>query len=122
MSKYEKADIERGLRELPSMIARQAVVLNEAETNLDNTKQELRVAEAREYIALSGKDIKVDILKANVTLATQSQQANVITANSEVRIAKIKVEELRDAFDSVRKAANILIEEMKSFETGVIKK
>lgn len=113
--KYDKADIDRGLYTLPSLIASTATEHNNALEVVDMAKQELKVKEAISLMSQSIKDLNVSEKKALVDQEIAEFAIAVIKSETSMRAKKIKLEQLRDSFDSVRKAANILIEEMKAF-------
>lgn len=116
--KYNKEDIDRGLVTLPSLIASAAEDHNTALEGLDISKNNLRVNAAVSLTRHSSKELTAPEKKALVDVDINEFEVDLIKAEAQMRSKKIKVEQLRDSFDSVRKAASILIEEMRSFGVG----
>lgn len=109
-------EIERGLYSLPSLISRKGVEVAEAEALVKQMKHHIAMVEAAKTIELRTDDEKVSptVIKAMARHGDPQIYEELIFAEKEYELRKGEFGQLRDYFDSVRKAANLMVEERKS--------
>ena len=118
---FSRSEIDEWLKKLPSLIARQAEVANNKQVLLDKVKHELKVREAVATTEHSRDELNANEKLAAVVMDEDVQEAEktVISIEAAVRGEKIKLDELVNKFDALRKAANILVAEMTHMKETV---
>lgn len=117
---FTTEEIERGLRSLPSLISSKAVEVAEKEASVKQMKHAITLVEAATTIAVAGLSEKKTAteMKARGYMDSANQRAAMIELEKDYEIAKAEFAHLRDFFDSVRKAANLMLEERKTYQGG----
>ena len=106
-------EIERGLRSLPSLIASAAMKVAEKDAEVKQMEHAIKLIEAAETVKKREDKVTATEQKAHGYLATDEQRKQLIILEKEYALLNVQLAELRDCFDSIRKQANIMQEEMR---------
>ena len=108
----ELSEIKKQLAELPSKIARADEQLKDLRKKVEEVKLAYDVAYAKRFIELSASEGTVKLKEAQAVIKTQEEAGKLIIANGDYRTQEVKVKELSNMFDGVRKLASIITAEI----------
>jgi hypothetical protein len=113
---WSNQEIDAGLKMIPSLIASKS----EEATNLNYEIQELKrvrktqaAAAKLSYAETADKEPSATLLNAHADEKCSEMDKLILEKEKEHTLATIRIEELRDKWDGIRKAANLKIEEQR---------
>lgn len=110
---WSSEEINRGLRQLPGLIAKKSQELAEKDAEVKQMEHAIKLVEAAETVKVRSEKITATEQKAYGYLASKDQRAQLISLEKEHTLISVEVSKLNNTFDAIRKAANVSIEEMK---------
>jgi hypothetical protein len=113
---WEPGEINTALRNLPSEIAKASQEVVEAEAKVKDRKFTISMLEAATRVENLDKKYTASDIKALVMDKHQQLFEEMLQLEKTYEMKKVRLEYLRDLWDSCRKAANLQIEEMRRMD------
>lgn len=115
----EQIDVHGDLARLPGLIYRKTEEVVDAEKGVKQLKHVVDLKEAAIKAERSGEKLTATSLNAIAYTQTGELRSDLMDLESTLELRKAQLQYLRDRFDSVRKEANLRIEEMRRLD-GVV--
>lgn len=113
---WTPAQIDQGLRQLPSIIAKRTQEAIQAESAVKELKHLIYMAEAAVKSQHIGSKMTASLLNSIAYNESAELYKQLLDLEKEHELAKARLQYYRDVFDSCRKAANLRIEEARRLE------
>ena len=110
---WQNEEVERGLRQLPALIARKSVEMAGCDAKVKQLKHSISLIEAIEMTKETQVKRTPTEMKAAAYVESQEQRVALIELELKYALLESEHQELKDMFDSIRKQANVMIEEIK---------
>lgn len=119
---WEPAEIQQGLRQLPTLIGTQTRAEIDAEAQVKEIKHYITLNEAAVKVQHSDEKLTATALNALAYQETAELHEQLLESEKKYELEKARTEYFRDMFDSCRKAASVQMEEVKHMSGSVGRK
>lgn len=117
---WDTFEIQRGLRQIPSLTARKAHEIATKKAELQQMEHAIKLVEAATVITQSSSKEKATAteLKARAYVDSAAQRTQLIQIEKELAVLEADHEYLENCFAAIRKQANLTETEMRQWGAG----